>query len=297
MAKKKIKVDLIPAIRKLEVISKSLITNRVIGGYKSVFRGKGLEFSDYRPYSFDDDASLIDWKATARTNEVLIKQYIEERDINVFFLIDASDHMLFGSTDKLKVEYVVELAASLSHAILEAGDSVGMSLYTEEPIEKISPSRGSQQFYIISKILSDPNMYGGKFNIRNAVDFCLNFLKQDTIVIIISDFISLNEDWGTYLRLMSSKFDTIGLMVRDPRDFTMPENATQIVIQDPSSNRTLLIEPGLVKYAFEKLVKEQEEKIVNGFQRAGADFVKLRTDKSFVSPILNLFRRRALKLR
>ena len=103
--RKKLNVDIVPSIRKLEVVTKGLIKTKGIGSYKSVFRGKGLDFSEYRPYSNVDDAALIDWKASMRTNQLLMRQYEEERDLNVFFLLDFSSSMVFGSTPKLKNEY------------------------------------------------------------------------------------------------------------------------------------------------------------------------------------------------
>ena len=139
MPKKFFKVDLVPALRRLEILSKGLTSSKIIGAYKSVFKGKGLEFSGYRGYTLEDDSNLIDWKASARTNEILIKEYSEERDVDVFFLVDCSPRMLFGSTEKLKAEYVIELTASLSHAILEAGDSAGLALYSDDVKADILP--------------------------------------------------------------------------------------------------------------------------------------------------------------
>ena len=141
-AKKFFKVDLTPAVRRLEIISKGLVNTRVMGGYLSVFKGRGLEFAGYTPYDPDVDSRSIDWKATARTGDILMKEYIQERDINVFFVVDASSNMLFGSTDKLKIEYAIELIAGLSHAALEAGDRVGFALVSDKVVKKLIPDKG-----------------------------------------------------------------------------------------------------------------------------------------------------------
>ena len=114
MPVKSLNIDLLPVLRKIPFVKKGLLTSTTVGAYKSVFKGRGLEFAGYRPYSTTDDASLIDWKATARTGDVLVREYIEERNLNIIFLFDVSDSMLFGSTDKLKAEYAAELVASLS---------------------------------------------------------------------------------------------------------------------------------------------------------------------------------------
>ena len=294
--KKFFKVDLVPALRRLEILSKGLTSSKLIGAYKSVFKGKGLEFREYRDYTIGDDASLIDWKASARTNEILIKQYEEERDVDVFFLIDCSTKMLFGSTHKLKAEYIIELTASLSHAILEAGDNVGLALYSDDVKEDVLPSRGKAQFYTLSRILLNPEYYeGNEFDLKKATKFIFNYLKKSAVVIIISDFLNWKDDWESSLELLTTKFDVICIMTRDPRDRILPEDVGQVVVQDPKTGKTLLVEPDLIKQSYEHYVKEQEIKIKKILFKTNIDFVDISTDKSFVKPIINLFLKRALK--
>ncbi len=297
MHKKFFKVDLVPALRRLEILSKDLTTSKMVGAYRSVFKGKGLEFKDYRPYVQNDDAELIDWKASAKTNEILVKEYSEERHADVFFLADCSSRMLFGSTQKLKAEYMIELVASLSHAILEAGDVVGLALYSNKLKSSILPSRGKTQFYIISKMLLNIEYYEGDFDLKNATRFIFDYLKKNATVIIISDFLNWKDDWPDSLGLLSQKFDVICIMVRDPRDRKLPEDAGQIVISDPNTGKTLLIEPSLIKEAYEHEVKEQEKKIQKTLSKSNIDLVDIQTDELFVKPIINLFLKRASKWR
>jgi uncharacterized protein (DUF58 family) len=293
--KKFFKVDLVPAIKRLEIISKGLVNTKVLGGYLSVFKGRGLEFADYAHYNPDEDSRSIDWKATARTGDLLMREYVEERDINVFFVIDASSNMLFGSIDKLKIEYVIELVAGLSHAALEAGDRVGFVLVGDKVMKKVHPDKGKKQFYIISKSLLDPELYGGNFNFKEASGFLLNYLEETTVVIIISDFANFNEKNEESLKLISKKFDVIGIMIKDPRDRTLPRDSGQVVISDSTGKKTLVVETELVKDAYEKEVKNQEKKIRDIFYKAGADFIDIQTNSSYAEPIIGLFRARALK--
>lgn len=296
MAKKLLfKLEIAPALRKLEVLSKALINTNVLGAYKSVFKGRGLEFAGYRQYTPDDDASLIDWKASARTGETLIKEYVEERDINIFFILDSSASMLFGSIDKLKIEYAIELVASLANAVLEVGDNVGIVLVSDDVIAKIYPQGGKQQLYNITKLIVNPDIYGGRFRFKIASDFALNYLKESSVLIFVSDFIYLEKDWEESLKLITKKFDVIGIMVRDQRDRTLPEGSGEIVIADPHSTKTLLIDPKLLKNAYESMIKKQEIEIEKAFHRNEADFLNISTDKPFVKPILNLFKERAIR--
>ena len=295
--KRKLNIDIVPSIRKLQVVTKGLIKTKGIGSYKSVFRGKGLDFSEYRPYDDNDDASLIDWKASMRTNQILIRQYEEERDLNVFFVIDCSSGMVFGSTEKLKNEYAAEIVISLAFTILDFGDSVGLAMFNDKIIKKVYPGKGKGQFYSIVRTLSDPESYGGGFNFDNVTDFILNYLKQSTVVIIVSDFVGLNENSLDKLKLISTKYDTVGIMVRDPRDKTLPTDVGQVVIEDPYSNKSLLIEPKLIKEVYEEEIKKQEKWIKNSFATNKSDFLSLTTDKSFVKPLIGLFSERAIRWR
>ena len=295
--KKKLNVDLAPSIRRLQVFTKGLIRSKGFGNYKSVFRGKGLEFFDYRQYDESDDASLIDWKASMRADQLLIRQYEEERDVNVLFLFDCSAGMVFGSTEKLKNEYAVELISSLAFSILDQGDSVGLVMFSDRIVKDIYPRNGKGQYYAMIKALINPDNYGGSYDFKKVADFILNYIKQTTVLIIVSDFIGLNEEAEKHLKFVTSKYDTIGIMVRDPRDRELPSDVGQVVIEDPYSNKSLLIEPKLIKEVYEEEIKKQEAWIKNSFLKNRSDFLMLTTDKGFVKPILNLFMERTLKWR
>ena len=294
-AKKFFKVDLTPAVRRLEIISKGLVNTKVMGGYLSVFKGRGLEFAGYTPYDPDVDSRSIDWKATARTGDILMREYTQERDINVFFVVDASSNMLFGSTDKLKIEYAIELIAGLSHAALESGDRVGFALVSDKVVKKLRPDKGKKQFYVISRSLLDVDAYGGTFNFKEAASFMTNFLQETTVAIIISDFANFKKEYEEELKLISKKFDVIGIMIKDPRDRRLPEDTGQVVISDSSGKKSMVIETKLIKEAYEKEVKEQEKKVKDMFFTSGADFIDIETDESYAEPIINLFRARALR--
>ena len=120
----KLNIDVSTKIRNLQFATKNLVTSKFLGNYKSVFRGRGLEFDGYRDYTSGDDASLIDWTATKKANKPLVKEFIEERNLNVFFIIDVSSGMLTGSTEKLKSEYAAEMIATIAYSVLNSGARV-----------------------------------------------------------------------------------------------------------------------------------------------------------------------------
>ncbi|MDP2947030.1 MAG: DUF58 domain-containing protein, partial [Nanoarchaeota archaeon] len=129
--------------------------------YKTIFRGKGLEFDSYKSVSPDDDASTIDWKATLRSNELLAKKYIEERDMNFYFIVDVGSSMLFGSGDKLKAEYAAEIISALSHLVIGTRDKAGLILFSDKVVGVLPPLNSKNQFFLLTRMLSDSDLYGG----------------------------------------------------------------------------------------------------------------------------------------
>ena len=295
--KKEVKLDLSEGIKRLKILTAQIVNTSIVGGYKSVFKGRGLEFEDYRQYTPNDDASLIDWKASVISKELFIREFVEERNLNVYFLIDVSSSMVYGSIDKLKMEYAGELAAALSYVVLNAGDSVGFALFNDKIVKNVPPIIGPMQYHNLVTALVNPNHYGGKYNLDEALKFILAFLKQASIVIIISDFIGLKNDWERYIRVVSKKFDLIGIMVKDQNDKILPDYNGQVLLEDPFSDRQILVRPETISEAYKAYALKQEEMVKSAFLDSGADFIGLTTNESFVKPITNLFIKRERKIK
>ncbi len=295
--KKELKLDLSESIKRLKIMTNQILNTRIVGGYKSVFRGHGLEFEDYRKYTPNDDAATIDWKASVRSKQLLVREFAEERNLNVYFLIDVSSSMVYGSTEKLKMEYAGELVAALSFVVLNVGDSVGFALFNDKIIKNVPPAQGLMQYNDIVKTLVDPKCYGGKYDLIEALKLTLAFLKQASIVIIISDFIGLKNDWEKYIKIVSKKFDLIGIMIKDPRDRILPEYDGQVILEDPFSDKQILVRPEVIGPTYKNYVIKQEQNIKNTFLKADADFIELTTDQSFVKPITSLFTKRMQRMR
>lgn len=297
MAKKKLKLDISKLTKELDIVTKQLTAISMIGAYQSVFRGVGLEFDSFRKYTQGDDAKFIDWKASMKANELLIKQFVEERSLNVFFLLDISNSMLFGSTQKLKNQYAAELVASLAFAVMRADDNIGLAMFNDEIVRSSYPTTGEKQYYNILRNLVDLSFYGGGYDFAKSLKFVISILPQNTLLIIASDFIGLHGEWEKYLKIVCSKFDVITLMIRDPRDRELIGDIGDVVISSPYSNEKITINPDIIKERYKEYIKQQEKEIRNIFEKAGSDFELLTTDKPFIKPIINLFKRRALKFR
>ena len=259
--------------------------------FEKVFRGKGLEFDSYRAYTPEDDAGLIDWKASKRFGKPLLRQYIEERSLKIFFIVDVSDNMVFGSI-RLKSELAAEISTSLAHLILGLGDSIGFALYNKNIVSMKMFSRGTKQFYIFAKELSNPHIYGGRSDLKKTLEFLMPYLKGASSVFIISDFIKTDKDFYKTLKEFAAKYETIGIMIRDPVDLSMPDLKREIVIEDPDTGRQLLINPSLIKHQYEKYAMLQKREVEKIFKNANVDLVDIYTNQDFVKPLVTFLKSR-----
>jgi uncharacterized protein (DUF58 family) len=282
-------------VTKLCIATKSLNTSRMTGNYKSAFKGTGLDFEGFRPYQMNDDSKLIDWKASLRSPNLLIKEFREERNLNVYFLLDVSSSMIFGSGEKLKTQFGAEVIASIAYSSMENDDSVGFGMFNDKMIRWLRPKTGEENYYSMLGFLSNNKLYGGEYDLGKALDFVLQILDGGSVLFIVSDFIGLKGDWESKLKVVSSKFDVIALMIRDPRDRVLPETVGDVVISNPYGSGKIALNPKSINKKYVGYVKQQEYQLKEMFKRTGADFLDLSTDKDFVNPLVELFARRKLK--
>ena len=292
---KEIKIDLLPLISKLEAVLKRGFSRDIMAGnYKSVFKGKGMEFVGFREYSPSDDALMIDWKASLKANKMMVRVLEEERNVTVFFLLDVSDSMLFSSHKKLKCEYAAELVATLSFAMHEVGDSIGMALFNDRIVTLIPPAIGKNQFYRIAKKLSAPENYGGQFNLPFALRYILNlnFLRKDAIVFIVSDFIGLKPGWEESLELAGLKYDLNLILVRDPVDMRLPVVSGEVRLGDPFSKTQMTISPAEARVLYESETKSKIAKLQKELNKTRSSMLLLETNNEFTSEIFKYFQMR-----
>jgi len=292
---KRFDAELLPKIRKLDVYARQNALSEVIeGNWTTTFKGHGMEFSGYRTYQYGDDASIIDWKASLRSKSLLIKEYEQEKSVNVYFMFDVSNSMLFSSTRKLKAEFAAEVISSLAFAILRSGDSVGLSMFTDKLVTRLPLNVGRRMHYMIVKDLSNVNNYGGNFDFGKSMNLLFSFLKNRAVILIVSDFIGLDEKWYKYLRIASQKYEIIGIMVRDPRDRELPEDSGQYLLEDPYTGEKLYIDAKQYSKVYAKYVEEEEAKIARHFKATKSDLLILDTSKDFNKAIMTFFKKRAL---
>ncbi len=269
-------------VRRLSDVFSFLLT------YQMLFRGTGLEFAQLKEYvPGEDDATRIDWKASLRTGKVYIKQYEEERDLDIIVLLDVSSSMNFGTQNKIKREYAGIIAGAIISAGINIGDNVGFCVYSDEVKKFLEPSNDETQYYRSLELIVDTKLYGGRANLDKALRFILNNVKENTILFLISDFIGADSQWEDSLKMVSNKLnDVMGVMVRDLRDEFLPEGSGNFRFRDPNSDRTVIVNLDKAKKYYEKMAREQSEHVKTVFRRSNAGFVKIFTHESFVKALI-----------
>jgi len=279
MKRGELNLDIATKVAEFESLLNKVLPKRVF--YKLMPSGKGLEFDGYRVFSSDEDASLIDWKASARSVNLLARQYIEERNMNVVFVFDVGENMIFGSQEKLKCEYAAEMAAAFSHSVLNVNDKVGFVLFNDDLVRVCYPVPGKKQFDIFVYNVSDPYIYQGVSDIGAIINKLLETLNPSTsMVVLISDFLRVNESQRKDFERLGTLYETIALMVRDPLDRSLPDINKELVIEDYDHER-LLINPSIVKKTYEEMVKKQTQFVKDLFLSSSIDLLELDTSKDF----------------
>lgn len=288
-----INADLKPVLKKLEVTTKKVMpTLGLTGSHKATFKGGGLDFRDYRNYSPADDAQKIDWKASLRSDSLLVREFIEERNLNVMVLVDTGDSMIFGSEEKLKCEYAVEVMGNIAYAVLANDDSFGYMLHSDSVKARLKPKIGNKQFFQLSKDLIDVNNYGGVFNFSKAINNIMSLVKETSILIIISDFTDLDSNWESALKTAAAKYDIIAIMVRDKRDRELPKEQMQVVLENVTKKKKELVDTKTFGKEYKIETIKQEKMLRETFIKMGCDFLPLINGEKFSQKLLKLFRYR-----
>ena len=231
--------DLIHKIRHIEIRTKRLVNDSFAGEYHSVFKGRGMEFEEVRPYQPGDEIRTIDWNVTARTGEPYVKRYIEERELTVMLVVDASASENFGSVQRFKRELAAELTAVLSFAATTNNDRVGLLIFTDQVELYIPPRKGRKHVLrLLRELLAfEPQRRGT--DIKLALDTVNHILKRRSIIFLVSDFMANPDSYRTALAVTNRRHDLIAVDLHDPLERTMG-NVGLLAMEDPETRRDRL---------------------------------------------------------
>jgi uncharacterized protein (DUF58 family) len=281
-------------VQQIEIRTRHLVSNLFAGEYHSVFRGRGLEFDEVRPYQPGDDIRLLDWNVTARMPEPYIKRMVEERELTVLLLVDASGSGDFGSTGQFKRELAAELAAVLAFAASKNHDKIGLLVFTETVELLIPPRRGRKHvMHLVRELLAHQPQSRGT-NLDAALQTCNQLLKQRSIVFILSDFLIEPSSYRSSLIRTSSRHDVIAIEMHDPLEQTLPAVGLLHLI-DAESGQSIWVDTNDKTWRAEFARRQAYVQTVKQatLRAAHVESASIRTDQDYVGVLDRFFRQRS----
>jgi uncharacterized protein (DUF58 family) len=288
--------EMLSRIRRLQIRARRLVRLLFLGEYHSVFRGRGLEFSEVREYIPGDEVRLIDWNVTARMGTPYIKKYVEERELVLYLLVDVSASSGFSSTRATKREMAADLATLLAFAAEANNDKTGLIAFSDRVELYLQPRKGVQHVLRMARELLYLEPQGTGTNIGAATDFLMRVTKRPGVAFVISDFHATG--FGPSMRLTAQKHDLTAISLTDPRELELPR-AGLIALRDAESGAEVLIDTEdrheRMRYATAaaEAVVERRRMLAS----LGVDEIALHTDRSYIQPLMTYFKARAAKKR
>jgi len=288
--------DILKKIRRIEIRTDNLVNDLFCGEYHSVFKGRGMEFSEVREYQPGDDIRTIDWNVTARMGHPFVKKFVEERELTVMLLVDASSSGEFGTVEQMKGEIGVEICALLAFSAIKNNDRVGLIIFTDTVEKFVPPKKGRNHVLRVIRELLYFKPKNHNTDITCALDYMNRILNRRSVVFIISDFITTGYD--TALKIANKRHDIIPITITDPRELELPKIG-MIELEDAETGEAVLIDTydPEVRKAFGSFSSRERKERDAFFKRMDIDPVDIMTDRSYIEPLMNFFRKRANRFR
>lgn len=276
-------------VRRIEISTRRLVDRGLAGDYHSVFKGRGVEFAEARPYQPGDPIRSIDWNVTARTGEPHVKTYVEERDLTVFLAVDVSGSLSYGSRAIVKRDFAAEVAALLTFAATGNGDRVGAALVSDRLELYLPPGRRRNHVLrIVREILTHPG--GGATDLGAGLGKVLGTLKRRSVLFLLSDFLDPLDERA--VKTAAVRHDLVAIEIIDPRDDELPAVAPPVVLEDAETGRLRVVSGRRQARGHAERRRHRRRETARLFRRLGVDHLVLRTDRPYLGPLLGFFETR-----
>ena len=268
----------------------------LLGDYRSLFYGYGIDFANLREYQPEDDVRYIDWNITARMDKPYVRQYVEDREVTAWFLLDLSPSIDFGPVANLKRTVLIDFVATFARLMTRHGNRVGAMFYGSR-IEKTIPARGgrNQVLRLINDLLRHPPLPHADFtDLSPLLESGLNAIKQRSLIFVVSDFIC-EPGWARALSLMAQRHEVIAVRVWDPREVDLPDVGL-ILMEDAETGEQIYVDTHdrHFRRRFKEAAQQRQAELESTLKHAGVDLLSLSTEEDLVRAIIRfvLLRRR-----
>jgi uncharacterized protein (DUF58 family) len=276
------------------------LDGRLQGDYRTVFRGTGIDFLDLREYEPGDDLRHIDWNVTARMDTPFVRQYVEDRDVTAWLLLDRTPSMGFGPVERQKSLVLAEVATTLAHVLTRGGNRVGAVLFDGTAAAPIPPGHGRNQVLRIARSLLLPgeaasSTAGQVTDLSVLLRAALGLARRRSLVVIVSDFIT-TPGWERPLGLLTRRHDVVAIQVSDPRESELP-SVGMVYVEDAETGEQIFVDtsdPGF-RARLAAAAEERQHGLRAAARRAGTELYTVSTDEDLVRALARIseIRRRA----
>lgn len=285
--------ELIKKVDQIFIRSRHKVTDVFTGDFESAFRGRGIEFEEFREYVPGDDIRQIAWNVTARMDRPFVKIFREEREQTIFFLVDLSKSQDFGA-GRTKHEILTEIAALLAYATIKSNDKIGLIIFTDRVEKYVPPKKGrGHVWHIIATILSHkPQSSGTSLNM--ALEFFMRVCPRQATCFLMSDF--WDADFESGLSVAAYKHDFNVVRVLDDLEKNLPAG----VLMDFSDNETgahfsVDMASGRGRREMTEFLSEREDHLQHFFRAHDIDCLDLTVDSDYVDSLTRFFLSRGKK--
>ncbi len=288
--------EILKKVKRIEITTRGMVNDVFSGEYHSVFKGRGMEFSEVREYQLGDDIRTIDWNVTARMGHPYVKIFEEERELTVMLLVDVSSSGNFGTYERMKGEIAIEICALLAFSAIKNNDKVGLIIFTDGIEKFIPPKKGKSHVLRVLRELLYHKPQGTQTDIANALEYLNRISKRRSVVFLVSDFI--NAGYEKALQIANRRHDMVAITVTDPRELKLPDVGF-IELEDAETGEIVLLD---TSYSEVRSVyaKQSSQDILSRnklFKSINVDHIDIQTDKPYIEPLIKFFRMRAKRFR
>jgi uncharacterized protein (DUF58 family) len=289
-------LDILKKVRHIQIVANRTVNDLLAGQYKSVFRGRGMEFDEVREYQPGDDIRTIDWNVTARTGSPFIKRFCEERELTVLLLVDISASGVFGSVLQTKLDLAVEVAALLMFSALKNNDKVGLLTFADRVCDYFPPRKGKANVLRLIRQLVSAEPVAAETNLAVALDYLSRVQKRRAVVFLLSDFLAPAARHA--MAIANRHHDLVAVTVSDPREESLPDVGF-VTLRDAETGELVELDTHHpeVRRMFQSRAAQRAADLSNRLKKVGVDQLAVRTDEDYQKSLRRFFRMRERRFR
>jgi len=288
--------EILKKVKRIEIQTRGLVNDVFSGEYHSVFKGRGMEFSEVREYLPGDDIRTIDWNVTARMGHPFVKIFEEARELPGMLVVDVSSSSAFGTGAQMKSEIAAEICALLAFSAIKNNDKVGLIIFSEGIEKFVAPKKGKSHVLRVIREVLYHQPQGSQTDIGQALEYLSKVSRRRSVVFLISDFLS--SGYEKALQIANKRHDIVAISLTDPRELELPDVGF-IELEDAETGETWLLDTADegTRRAFSKRAQQSRSSRQKLFRSMNVDQVEINTRASYVEPLIRFFKMRAKRYR